>query len=126
MKILSAMIAFPCLLYLSACDANTVSARSTLSHCGAVQCPELHCRPGQTPTYVGPEPCCKKCVSRNIAVKKRTAMSDRPEKHKGQCKVPADCKHLIHIQCVGQWSCINEKCVYRCTSGKPVLLKPGG
>ncbi len=52
------------------------------------------------------------------------AMTSAP-KNPVQCRVPADCKGRIRIQCVGQWSCQQGKCVYHCTSGTPVLLKPG-
>lgn len=30
------------------------------------------------------------------------------------CDVPADCKGLVHIMCVGQWQCVNNQCNYQC------------
>lgn len=37
-----------------------------------------------------------------------------PQLKEGECRTPQDCEGLIHIMCVGSWSCENGKCVYNC------------
>ena len=35
-----------------------------------------------------------------------------------ECNFPVDCEGRPHIMCVGEWECVEYKCVWSCDTGK--------
>ena len=79
--------------------------RCSTIHCLAVACPDGYER------VITPGRCCGVCVPR--------PGRDLPE---GSCRTAADCDGLIHIMCVGSWSCEAGRCAYECDGGEPLAL----
>lgn len=40
-----------------------------------------------------------------------------------ECQLKAECEGKSHIDCVGSWSCPNDKCVWTCTPEEPSVSK---
>lgn len=67
--------------------------------CSLVRCPGPSiCQPGEKWVPASGKQCCGKCVG----------------KPTGQCVTPKDCEGLVHIMCVGSWTCENYTCAYVC------------
>lgn len=68
----------------------------SLVYCLAVECPE-----GWERVYNGPNDCCGTCKELNPS-------------DDGYCNNAAQCEDLVHIMCVGSWSCVDNACEYNC------------
>lgn len=74
------------------------------SKCKLVLCAAVECPLGQHRQFT-PGRCCGICVP-----------DGPPAPADGGCKTAQDCEGLIHIMCVGQWSCNAGECEYNCTT----------
>lgn len=77
--------------------------------CSLVLCLAVECPQGFERIFPGNQ-CCGQCVP----ARKSTS-------EEGRCTTAADCSDLIHIMCVGSWSCDSGYCAYTCDS-EPVSL----
>lgn len=78
--------------------------------CELVRCMQVECPEGQRYREPNNGNCCGTCVGPEPA-----------PVDEGYCEVPSDCDGLIHIMCVGSWSCDSNQCVYTCDTS-PVEL----
>ncbi len=71
--------------------------------CSLVRCigPDS-CPAGQTYHAPKGKDCCGSCKGPDKSV------------DEGYCETAADCDGLIHIMCVGSWSCDSNQCAYDC------------
>ena len=81
-------------------------AKNWNEKCATVLCLAAECPAGYG-RHFDPGHCCGRCIPDNATVAP-------PE---GQCKSPTDCGSLIHIMCVGSWSCTAGTCDYNCDGG---------
>lgn len=80
-----------------------VGARDRTVDCSAVRCAMPVCAEGFDAVPSGQGCCDYHC---------RRSHDDTPEV--GACEVPSDCDGLVHIMCVGEWSCDTGFCSYTC------------
>jgi hypothetical protein len=91
---------FECHLDGSYPDAGGTCERARPDHCATTLCAQVRCRAGFR-NHTPPGRCCGMCIPDH-------------EMNEGQCRTAADCSGLIHILCVGSWSCVQNTCEYHC------------
>jgi hypothetical protein len=104
----------PVLTYASAEQAlrsPTADAHAQNRDCSLVLCLAVECPAGFTRHFT-PAQCCGVCVGDPHAA--------LPE---GSCSTPNDCEGLVHIMCVGSWSCDAGSCSYTCDGGEPLSIE---
>lgn len=116
-KLLPLLIMVPITMFASGCVEGETVESPVLSYdqslkngngngpvdCSLVLCYAVECPEGTSRHYT-PSNCCGTCIPD----------SNNPDE--GSCKNAQQCENagLIHIQCVGSWSCDAGKCAYTC------------
>ncbi len=106
--VLVAVTAFGCSVEAGVPDegsTQTNEAAAKPASCDLVKCAACAAGYEMSPT---PGNCCR-CVK-----------SKGPD---GSCTTPSDCDGLVHIMCVGSWSCVANQCSYTCTTTDPVTVQ---
>jgi hypothetical protein len=89
-------------------SVGTVEAAAS-DRCAAVLCAAVACADGYV-LKTTPGNCCGTCV-------RAPKEEELPE---GSCNTASDCEGLVHIMCVGSWSCVENQCSYTCETSEPV------
>lgn len=79
-------------------DLRTTGAGHT--DCSTVYCIAVECPEGFERHYT-PNDCCGTCKPINPSTE-------------GYCNTASQCEGLVHIQCVGDWTCEANACTYTC------------
>lgn len=89
-------------------DAPTLSYAQDLrttgngpTDCSTVYCLTVECPEGFERVFRGKNDCCGTCVESNPS-------------DDGYCNQASQCEGLVHIQCVGDWACVDNACEYSC------------
>jgi len=100
-----------CLIVDDYADAAGVCVgKKQWQDCSTVRCLQPICPEGFEPLATGKGCCDYIC---------RATPNDGnggDDLQEGQCRTAADCEGLVHIMCVGSWSCDNGWCSYTCDS----------